>query len=72
MKFYNREKELDFLKVIRNKSLKIAQMTVVTGRRRIGKTLLLRKSTQGEKSAYLFVAKKIRNSPSRRIFTNDQ
>ncbi|KPQ17432.1 MAG: putative ATPase (AAA+ superfamily) [Algoriphagus marincola HL-49] len=58
MKFYNREKELDFLKVIRNKSLKIAQMTVVTGRRRIGKTLLLRKSTQGEKSAYLFVAKK--------------
>ena len=58
MEFYNRERELDFLKEIRDTSLKIAQMTVVIGRRRIGKTLLLRKSTKDQKAAYLFVAKK--------------
>lgn len=58
MKFYNRENELNFLKEIKDKSKKNAQMTVVIGRRRIGKTLLLRKSTQSEKAAYFFVAKK--------------
>ena len=58
MKFYNREKEIAQLKEIQHKSLQNAQMTVITGRRRIGKTQLLLKSTEGEPTLYFFVARK--------------
>lgn len=58
MKFYNREKELAQLKLIRGRSTQSAQMTVVIGRRRIGKTSLLKKDMEGELAIYLFVAKK--------------
>ena len=40
MKFYNREKELKQLADIIAESRDEAQMTVITGRRRIGKTEL--------------------------------
>ncbi|SIT07616.1 ATP-binding protein [Belliella pelovolcani] len=58
MKFYNRESELATLDKIALRSKDQAQMTVVVGRRRIGKTSLLRKSSQDKLSVYLFVAKK--------------
>ena len=44
MKFYGRTKEIDILHKIRNNSSEYAQFTVVTGRRRIGKTELIREA----------------------------
>ncbi len=58
MEFYNREKEIEKLLSIREKSLEHAQMTVITGRRRIGKTQLLLKATEGQPTLYFFVARK--------------
>lgn len=58
MRFFNREKEIDKLHGIQQRSLENAQMTVVTGRRRIGKTQLLLKATEGETTLYFFVARK--------------
>lgn len=58
MKFYNREKETEQLLKIQKSSLNHAQMTVVTGRRRIGKTQLLLRSTDGQPTLYFFVARK--------------
>ena len=58
MKFYNREKEIESLREIQKRSLNIAQMTVVTGRRRIGKTQLLIKATADQPTLYFFVARK--------------
>ncbi len=58
MKFYNREKEIKQLSDIQKRSLKNAQMTVVTGRRRIGKTQLLLKATEGQTTLYFFIARK--------------
>ncbi len=58
MKFYNRKKEITQLKEIQKLSLKNAQFTVVTGRRRIGKTHLLLNATVGQPVLYFFVARK--------------
>lgn len=58
MKFYNRESEIEHLHRIRELSLVEAQMTVVTGRRRIGKTQLLLRATEGHPTLYFFVARK--------------
>jgi AAA+ ATPase superfamily predicted ATPase len=59
MKFYNREKELELLSSIKDRSETNAQMTVVVGRRRIGKTSLLKKAIENEATAlYLFVTRK--------------
>lgn len=58
MKFYNREQELAELQRIREKSLLNAQMTLMVGRRRIGKTSLLKKDSEENLSIYLFVARK--------------
>lgn len=59
MKFYNREKELEFLTSIKELSAEEAQMTVVVGRRRIGKTSLLKMAVENEDTAlYLFVTRK--------------
>lgn len=58
MKFYNRAKEISLLEKIDKKSKKSAQMTFVTGRRRIGKTSLLIKAGKPEKCVYFFTAKK--------------
>ena len=57
MKFYGREKELQALKIAQEGAKKgPARMTVVTGRRRVGKTTLIRKSVAGELSVYYFVS----------------
>ena len=58
MKFYNRENEITQLKEIQKLSLKNAQFTVVTGRRRIGKTHLLLYATADQPTLYFFVARK--------------
>lgn len=58
MKFYNREKEIEKLKQIQIRSSQNAQFTVLTGRRRIGKTQLLLKTFENETILYFFVAKK--------------
>jgi len=58
MKFYNREKELKRLDEIRKRSADHAQLTVVTGRRRIGKTQLLLRINNDEPILYFFVARK--------------
>ena len=44
MKFYDRTDELEALKKIEKTSVRYAQMTIITGRRRIGKTTLIRKA----------------------------
>jgi AAA+ ATPase superfamily predicted ATPase len=58
MRFFNREKELERLFEIQKQSLENARMTVITGRRRIGKTQLLLKATGGQPTLYFFVARK--------------
>lgn len=58
MRFYNREKELELLGKIDSLSVNEAQMTVLIGRRRIGKTSLLRHFMTEKPAVYLFLAKK--------------
>jgi len=57
-KFYNREKETALLEKIEQRSFETAQMTFVTGRRRIGKTSLLAHVFNPKKAVYFFVEKK--------------
>ena len=57
MKFYDREKEIEILRRNWEKSAKHSLFTVMTGRRRIGKTLLLLKTEQEQKMLYLYVSK---------------
>ena len=57
MKFYDREKELDSLQFALKQSRKESRMTVVTGRRRIGKTELIRRCGD-EIVLYFFVSRK--------------
>ena len=58
MKFYNRESELSELGVLYKQANEAARMTVITGRRRVGKTMLALEFTKDHRSLYLFVSKK--------------
>jgi AAA+ ATPase superfamily predicted ATPase len=59
MKFYGRENEIAELKRIALLSeSEYSRMTVITGRRRIGKTSLIMKALDGECVVYLFVGRK--------------
>ena len=59
MKFYNRTNEIDELRRIQNLSFTdYSRLTVVTGRRRIGKTSLIVRAVEGTKTIYLFVGRK--------------
>lgn len=59
MKFYNRTNELAELKRIQNLAFNDhSRMTVVTGRRRIGKTSLILEAVNGLPVVYLFVGRK--------------
>ena len=58
MRFFDRKCELADLQEIRERSEEVAQFTVVTGRRRVGKTSLVVKSLEGETYVYLFVERK--------------
>lgn len=57
MRFYGREEELKVLKDTAILSESISQFTVVLGRRRIGKTTLMLKGSEGRKVVYLFISK---------------
>ena len=59
MKFYNRTNELAELRRIQKLSFSDnSRLTVVTGRRRIGKTSLIMKAVEGLPTVYLFVGRK--------------
>lgn len=58
MKFYDREEELELLAQLDKQSKNRGVMTVLTGRRRVGKTLLALQHTMGKRFLYLFVARK--------------
>jgi AAA+ ATPase superfamily predicted ATPase len=57
MRFIGRQSEIAHLHRIRQSSFTRGQMTVVTGRRRIGKTRLIRESFGTESYLYFFVAR---------------
>ena len=58
MKFYDRKRELQILQQIRQKAESHAQFTVITGRRRIGKTSLVLKAYEQSEMLYFFVGRK--------------
>jgi len=59
MKFYNRETEIKLLQEIEEKSKNAAQMTILLGRRRVGKTTLIKNAFhQSKEVVYFFIAKK--------------
>jgi hypothetical protein len=58
VKFYNREKEMQVLTELRGQAGQGARMAVVTGRRRVGKTMLALEFAGTHKFLYLFVSKK--------------
>lgn len=58
MKFYDRETETRTLQEIEKRSHDYAQFTVMTGRRRIGKTTLIKHAYEKETLLYFFVARK--------------
>lgn len=58
MKFFDRSEEIASLHEIREIAKNNAQFTVVTGRRRIGKTSLIWKAYENEPILYFFVARK--------------
>jgi hypothetical protein len=59
MKFYNREEEIKSLNKITNNSRKIgAQLTILVGRRRIGKSELIHQAFKSKKYLYFFVSRK--------------
>ena len=58
MRFFDRVEEIASLKEIRELSKDNAQFTVVTGRRRIGKTHLVWTAYEDRPILYFFVARK--------------
>jgi len=61
MKFYNRKKELEYLSKINKLAQRHTQLTVLTGRRRVGKTELVKHfllSSKEEKVFYFFITRK--------------
>lgn len=58
MKFIDRRKEIAKLRDIDKRSEDVAQFTVLTGRRRIGKTSLIKKAYGDRSFVYLFVSRK--------------
>jgi len=58
MIFVSRQEEIEQLHTIRERSSKVAQFTVLTGRRRIGKTSLVLKAYEAIPLLYFFVSRK--------------
>ena len=58
MKFYNRENELKALELLHSQTDNKSVMTVLTGRRRIGKTTLVKHFSKDKNFIYLFISKK--------------
>ena len=58
MKFYDRENEMHMLHEIESATHEGSRMTVLVGRRRIGKTKLLIRASEGKPAVYFFVSRK--------------
>ena len=58
MRFFDRETEFEKLREIEDLSHEIAQFTIITGRRRIGKTEMVKKFYENKTMLYFFVARK--------------
>lgn len=58
MKFFDRKEEITTLRKIRDNAERSAQLTVLTGRRRIGKTSLVIKAYEDKPILYFFVGRK--------------
>ena len=58
MNFYNRKSEINILREIEENSDNFAQMTILIGRRRVGKTTLLKNAFAQTPVLYFFTAKK--------------
>ena len=58
MRFFDRQAEIAELREFASRSAEVAQFTVVTGRRRVGKTSLVLKALEGREYVYLFVERK--------------
>jgi len=58
MKFFDREDEMARLREIRTKAAEAARFTVVTGRRRVGKTQLVKRALEDRPYLYFYVARK--------------
>jgi len=58
MRFFDRKNEIEKLRKIEELSQKVAQFTVISGRRRIGKTSLVQQAYAEKQLIYLFVARK--------------
>lgn len=58
MKFYNRTDELAELASLYEQAADSGRMTVLTGRRRVGKTVLALEAAKQHKHIYLFISKK--------------
>ena len=58
MRFFDRETEFEKLREIEEISHEVAQFTIITGRRRIGKTEMVKKLYEDKIILYFFVARK--------------
>lgn len=58
MRFFDREAEFEKLREIEDLSHEVAQFTIITGRRRIGKTEMVKKFYENRTMLYFFVARK--------------
>ena len=58
MRFFDREKEVAYLRDIRRKSQENARFTVITGRRRVGKTQLIQSAMGDAPYLYFYVGRK--------------
>ena len=58
MRFFDREAEFERLREIEELSHEVAQFTIITGRRRIGKTEMIKKHYENKTMLYFFVARK--------------
>ncbi len=58
MRFFDRGTEFEKLREIEELSYEVAQFTIITGRRRIGKTEMVKKFYEGKTMLYFFVARK--------------
>ena len=59
MKFYNRKEELKELTAIYNQTSQGGRITVLTGRRRVGKTLPATEFVRRKPHLHLFISKKL-------------
>ena len=57
MKFYDRKNEIEILRENEKQASNSSVFTVLTGRRRVGKTSLIMHALEGRQWAYLFVSK---------------